>query len=136
MQQAWIAPYLSYTFAKNVISCRARTNYYHTGLMEHPVWRQQIKWIFFHQFGEKGGDIRFSYDLYFTKIGEETVNNDLFSLEYKNQLTEWNLEYRVHINNLLNTPYFISFLQESFSEELSNFRLRPRQLIVNLAWKF
>ncbi len=136
VQQAWVAPQLYYTFAKSVISCHIRTNYYHTNLVENPVWRQQFKWMFFHKIGDKGGDIRLSYDLYFTIIGYETVNNDLLSLVYKNQLTALNLDYKVHINNIFRAPHFVSFIQEGFSEELSYFQLRPRQLILEVAWKF
>jgi len=136
IQQASVAPYLSYTFSKSVISLETQANYYHMDLMERPAWRTQFRWVFFHQFAGPGGDLRLSFDQYFTWTGDQTVQNNLFSARYTNELPGTKLEYSVHLNNIFNALNFISYQQMSFTEELSYYQLRPRQLVLHLEWSF
>ncbi len=136
IHQAGAEPYLVYSFGKSVLSCRFRTDFYASNISATPVWQTQLRWVFFHQFSKNWGNINLSFDHYRTAIGQRTVVNQLLNIRYKNSIPSWKLEVSLHLNNLTNEANFVTFTQESFFEELSQFRLRPRQFILKLAKKF
>lgn len=80
--------------------------------------------------------ISLRYHQYLTSLGEEQIWNEFLHLEYKYQWKKRKLECVLRINNLTDNKDYISFTQNTFSETLSRYRLRPRQLVVSLIKRF
>ncbi len=136
IHQAVAEPYVVYSFGKSILSCRFRAEYYESNIAPTPVWQTQLRWVFFHQFPKNWGNINLSFDHYRTAIGQRIVVNQLLNIRYKNSIPSWKLDISLYLNNLTDEADFTTFTQDNFYEELSRFRLRPRQFFLKLAKKF
>lgn len=55
---------------------------------------------------------------------------------FTNKLTKLNAAFLLNVNNITNNPYYIHFTQNAFAENLSYYRLRPRQVVGSFVKKF
>lgn len=136
LHRAWAEPYLVLSFQSSVLSCRPRMDLYRSSIADLPVWQAGLRWVFFQRMPGNWGQFQINFDQFQTRIGAQKVRNKLLNLTYKGQIPRWKLDWSLQLNNLSNESQFISFRQEDFSEELSAFSLRPRQVLLSVSKKF
>jgi hypothetical protein len=136
LHQAWAEPYLVLSFHRSVLSCRPRMDLYRSSIAERSVWQAGLRWVFFQRMPDNWGQVQINFDQFQTRIGTQKVRNNLLNLTYKGEIPRWKMNWSLQLNNLTNESHFISFRQEGFSEELSAFSLRPRQVLLSVGKKF
>lgn len=129
-------PRFSFSFNRSVLSFRPTFTYFQNRLAESPVWQTRLKGVYFYKFAKQWGKANLTFEHYRTKIGDRVVTNQLLNIWYKNTLPALKLDISLHLNNLTGAADFVTFNQTGFSEALSLYSLRPRQLLLSLARKF
>jgi hypothetical protein len=130
IHQFTLAPEFTYVFTNSALSLKPEAKYFTNTLAASPVLRLNLRWGYFHQFPDNWGSLKVSLDQYQTRIVERSVRNSLLNIRYKRPVLSGKFELSILLNNLTNAEDFVSFTQGAYSEELSFFNLRGRQLLL------
>ncbi|MFN7117070.1 MAG: carboxypeptidase-like regulatory domain-containing protein [Saprospiraceae bacterium] len=124
-----------YTLMQSIISFKPAFQLFSNNFFETPGYQLNAELVYFIKLNASGS-IRASYNQYFTAIGERQVWNELLAIEYKHTLSKLKTDILLNINNISNNTHYITVTQNAFSENLSYYRLRPRQVVFSFVRKF
>ncbi len=131
LQMEWF-----YIFPTSVLTVRPRIQILANSFSETPTTYQMEAEVGYFQSLNRLGSVRVSYFQFCTVIGNRQFWNELLALEYKYTFSKSKINLIIQCNNLSNNENYISFRQSAFSETLSAFRLRPRQLVLRVKKTF
>jgi hypothetical protein len=135
LHQLSLTPDLSYAFANSAISLQSELIYLNNTFIADAALQLAIRLGYYRELGPKWGGIRLSFFRQSNYVGTQKVSNTLINLHWKRPVFSDKFEFSIHLNNLANANNFVSFTQQSFSEELAFYRLRNRQILFVLTKK-
>ncbi len=130
-----LQPAIYYTFAQSILSLKPRIQVLSNSISKAPTYQFDPSLVYFISHPSIGS-FRFSYHQYLTTTGSLQVWNEMLNLEYKHQLKKQKIDIVLQLNNVTNNEDYLNFTQNTFSEFLSYYRLRPRQIIASFIKKF
>ncbi len=130
-----IDPKVYYTFTQSILSFKPGFQLFSNSFSDYPTFQVNAELVYFVKLNTVGS-FRISYQEYLTAVGEKKVWNEFFTIEYKHALKKLNADILLNINNLTNNTHYITFTQNTFSEDFSYYRLRPRQIVFSFIKKF
>jgi len=128
-------PKFYYTLSRSILSFKSSFQIFANSFSKTPTYQASTELLYFIEL-DIFGSFRASYNQYLTATGGRRVWNELLNIEYKYSLEKWKFDLSVHMNNLTNNVNYVTFSQSAFSENLSYFGLRPRQVILRLIKRF
>lgn len=126
---------INYTLKNSIFSLKPNFQFFANNFFDTPTYQANAELVYFIKL-DRIGSLRASYNQYWTATGKMTVWNELLSLEYKYTLLKQKIDIVLNINNLTDNKNYVTFSQSTFSESLSYFRLRPRQIVCSFSKKF
>lgn len=130
-----LQPAIYYTFAQSVLSLKSRIQVLSNSISKGPTYQFDPSLVYFISHPSIGS-FRFSYHQYLTTTANLQVWNEMLNLEYKHQLKKQKIDIVLQLNNLTNNKDYLNFTQNTFSDFLSYYRLRPRQITASFIKKF
>lgn len=128
-------PNFYFTLDQSIISFKPNFQVFANNLSEQTSFQFNPALTYFLQLPSLGS-IRLMYHQYWTNVKGEQIWNEFMNLEYKYYWKKQKLECALKINNLTGNTEYIHFTQNTFSETLNRYLLRPRQLIISVLKKF
>lgn len=123
---------LSWTFGNNALTAQPYLKAIFNSISVSNVWQSNIDLTYFRKLPNALGKFNISWVGYQTITGSRKIRNQLFNIWYKTKIEPWKLNISLYLTNLTNANDFVTFQQFSFSEELSQFKMRPRQILLTL----
>lgn len=130
-----LQPAIYYTFAQSVLSLKSRIQVLSNSISKGPTYQFDPSLVYFISHPSIGS-FRFSYHQYLTTTASLQIWNEMLNLEYKHQLKKQKIDIVLQLNNVTNNEDYLNFTQNTFSEFLSYYRLRPRQITASFIKKF
>lgn len=130
-----INPRFYYTFTQSILSLKPGFQVFSNNFSGTPAYQLNAEVVYFIKINTVSS-LRMSYNQYLTAVGGRNVWNEFFTMEYKYTLKKLKADLLLNINNLTNNTHYINFMQNAFSEDLSSYRLRPRQMTFSFVKKF
>lgn len=124
-----------YTLLQSIISFKPTFQFFSNNFLDIPGYQLNAELVYFIKLNTSGS-IRASYNQYFTAIGDRQVWNEFLAMEYKHTLPKLKVDLLLNINNITNNTHYITVTQNAFAENLSYYRLRPRQVVISFVRKF
>ncbi len=125
---------IHYTSSKNIISFKPILQFSSNNFFEAPSYQLNMELVYFVKLNTSSS-LRMVYHQYLTVIDDHQVWNEIFAIEYKHALPKLRADIVLNINNITNNTHYTTFAQNTFSEDLSYYLLRPRQIIFSLTKK-
>jgi hypothetical protein len=127
---------LSKVFNRQVLTLTGSWERQNNDLIDNKLNEWYTRLAYFQQLGRKEADIQLNVQYFYVTTGVTNASNWLLDLRFRRPILKSKYQLIVHLRNLTNTENFRSLGLYAFSSQISDFRLRPRQLWLGLRRAF
>lgn len=126
---------LSYVFEKSVLALHSTLLTQSSSLFPNSSNQLSMRLVYFLK-SEQLGEVKLSYEPYLILSNNVSRWNHLLRLKMNHTIQPKNIELSLQLLNLINTPFFNSFEQNTYFSNFSATQLRPLQVQFSAAKKF